>query len=121
MPLGTLALPGPGVMPLAIGVLLGSASVGLLFATQKGSPEDLDMVRLGSRHILAAVLGLVWVSLFFEGLGFFLSLGVFLLILSKAFSRQGWIKPLAFAVLGVSAAYGFFAKLLGVSLPRGLF
>ncbi|MBI5581444.1 MAG: tripartite tricarboxylate transporter TctB family protein [Deltaproteobacteria bacterium] len=120
MPLGTGVMPGPGVMPLAIGLVLGVTATLLLFAVLKRPRKHADVVELGSRHILAAVLGLVWVSLLFEDLGFCLCLGVFLLALSREFSRQGWLKPLAFAVLGVAGAYWFFVYLLDVSMPRGL-
>jgi hypothetical protein len=120
MPLGNAVMPGPGVMPLAIGLCMGVTATVLLFSVLKRPVKSGDIVHLGSRHILVALLGLVWVSLFFEGLGFSFCLGVFLLALSREFSRQGWLKPLAFAVLGVSGAYWFFVYLLDVSMPRGL-
>jgi len=119
MPLGTAVLPGPGVMPLAIGLALGVTAVALLFAVMK-SPRKTAIVQMGSRHILVAFLGLVWISLFFERLGFLLCLGVFLFFLTREFSRQGWIKPLVFAVLAVAWAYWFFVRILNVSLPRGI-
>ena len=120
MPLGNAVMPGPGVIPLAIGLCMGVTATALLISVRKRTGESVDIVHLGSRHIFVAVLGLVWVSLLFEGLGFFFCLGVFLLALSKEFSRQGWLKPLTFAVLGVSGAYWFFVYLLDVSMPRGL-
>ena len=120
MPLGTAVMPGPGVMPFAIGLVLGVTATALLFSVLKRHGKTVDVVQLGSRHIFVAVSGLIWVSLLFEGLGFSLCLGVFLLALSREFSRQGWLKPLAFAVLAVAGAYGFFVYLLDVSMPRGL-
>lgn len=120
MPLGTAVMPGPGVMPLAIGLVLGVTAAALLFSVLKRPGKHVDIVELGSRHILAAVLGLVWVSLLFEDLGFCLCLGVFLFALTREFSHQGWLKPLVFAVLGVAGAYWFFVYLLDVSMPRGL-
>ena len=105
MPLGNAVMPGPGVMPLAIGLCMGVTATVLLFSVLKRPVKSGDIVHLGSRHILVALLGLVWVSLFFEGLGFSFCLGVFLLALSREFSRQGWLKPLAFAVLAVAGAY----------------
>jgi hypothetical protein len=120
MPLGTAVMPGPGVMPLAIGLFLGMTAAALLACVLQRPRKTEDRVHLGSRHILVAVLGLFWVSLLFEGLGFALCLGVFLLALSREFSRQGWLNPLAFAVLGVAGAYWFFVYLLDVSMPRGL-
>jgi hypothetical protein len=120
MPLGTTVMPGPGVMPLGIGIGLAATTIALLAAALKRRRDATETVRLGSRDILVAVAGLVWASLLFEALGFFLCLGVFLLALVKEFGRQGWIKSLVFAVLAVAAAYWFFAIVLGVSLPHGL-
>ena len=79
-----------------------------------------DIVYLGSRHILVALLGLVWVSLFFERLGVSLCIGVFLFALTREFGRGGWLKPLAFAALAVSSAHWFFVHILNVGLPRGI-
>lgn len=120
MPLGTATLPGPGLMPLAIGTALAFTSLGLLVVTLTRRGAKPGAVQLGSRDILVASVGLLWVSLLFEHLGFFLCMGVFLLILSREFSRGGWFKPMLFALLWVSAAYWFFVHTLGVSLPRGL-
>jgi len=121
MPLGTTVMPGPGVMPLAIGSFLGvTAALLLVSALRRRSHAEEAAVELGSRHILAAVLGLVWASLFFEVLGFSLCFGVFLFALSKEFTRQRWLKPLAFAAIGTAGAYWFFVHLLDVSMPRGL-
>jgi putative tricarboxylic transport membrane protein len=121
MPLGTAVLPGPGVMPLAIGLALTATSAVLVAVTLKRRKGVSEGVQCGSPDILVAVAGLVWTSLFFEVLGFFLCLGVFLLALVLQFRRQGWKKPLAFAVLAVASAYWFFAVLLDVPLPRGPF
>ena len=73
MPLGTAVMPGPGVMPLAIGILLGAVSAGLLLTGLRRVESGRDPVTLGSRHILVAVLGLIWSSLLFEALGVFMS------------------------------------------------
>jgi hypothetical protein len=120
MPLGTTVMPGPGVMPLGIGMGLAATAIALLAAALKRRRDASETVRFGSRDILVAIAGLAWASLLFEALGFFLCLGIFLLALVKEFGRPSWIKSLAFAVLAVGSAYWFFAILLGVSLPLGL-
>ncbi|MEW6262503.1 MAG: tripartite tricarboxylate transporter TctB family protein [Thermodesulfobacteriota bacterium] len=119
MPLGDISLPGPGFMPLALGILIAGTAFGLLFTSLKPRKGDPVIVRLGSRQIMVALAGLIWVALLFERLGFFICQGVFLLVLSREFSRRNWIAPLLFAVLGVLAAWWFFVRTLGVTLPRG--
>lgn len=119
MPLGTAVMPGPGVMPLAIGLALGFTAAALLIVALRGAGKAA-VVPMGGRHILVAVLGLVWVSLFFERLGFLLCLGAFIFALTKEFSRGGWLKPLIFAVLAVAWAYWFFVRILNVGLPSGI-
>lgn len=121
MPLGTAVMPGPGVLPLGIGIGLAATAIALLVEALKRLRDASETVRFGSRDILVAIAGLVWVSLLFEALGFFLCLGAFLLALVKEFGRQGWIKSLAFAILAVATAFWFFGMVLDVSLPRGLF
>jgi hypothetical protein len=120
MPLGTTVMPGPGVMPLVIGIGLAATAIALMAATLKRRGDISETARFGSRDILVAIAGLVWASLFFEALGFFLCFGIFLLALVKEFGRQKWIKSLAFAILAVATAYWFFGMVLDVSLPRGL-
>ncbi|MCU0560647.1 MAG: tripartite tricarboxylate transporter TctB family protein [Desulfobacterales bacterium] len=120
MPAGTVALPGPGLMPMAIGVLLAATAAGLLLGQLKRRlPLEPETLPLGGRHLLVAAGGLVWVSLFFERLGFLICMGLFLLVLSKEFSRAGWFKPIVFALAGVFGAYWFFVVILGVQLPLG--
>lgn len=122
MPAGTLALPGPGLMPMAIGVLLAAAATGLLLGQlKKPTPPELELVLIGGRRLVVAAAGLIWVSLFFERLGFILCMGVFQLILSKEFSRAGWFKPIVFSLASISVAYWFFVAALGVQLPLGPF
>ena len=117
MPAGSPALPGPAVMPLVIGLLLGLVSAGLLAGRLVRPPKADEVLSLGGRQLLVATAGLAWVSLTFETLGFPISLGLFLLVLSKEFGHGGWLKPTVFAGASVLGAWWFFVHLLGVQLP----
>src|SRR5688572_16889602 len=67
MPKGTVALPGPGFVPLAIGVLLTLAGLGCAGrALTSGSPET---VGLGGLRVWGTLATLVGVGFAFEPLG----------------------------------------------------
>jgi putative tricarboxylic transport membrane protein len=121
MPSGTVALPGPGFMPLAIGIFMAAVAGGLLIGKLKTPRGGSEIVNIGSRHFLVAAAGLAWTGLFFERLGFLICMGMFLLILSKEFSQGGWLKPILFSVVSILGAYWFFVRILGVQLPLGPF
>jgi len=105
MPSGTLSLPGPGMLPMALGALL-ALSVLALFA-----------LRLGSRQIGVCVLALLAAGLLFERAGFVVTGALFLWVLLWMLSPLGWWRS---SIAGVAAALVtdyLFKDLLGVSLP----
>ncbi len=117
MPAGSLALPGPGFFPVALGVLLGGAAVGLLLRARPRAGAGGEAVGLGHRHIATALLALTGVALLLERLGFFLTMSLFLLALFRATSTLGWVRAAAAAALVTAAAHVLFHTVLGVPLP----
>lgn len=116
MPAGTLALPGPGFFPVALGVLLALAAVGVLvrIAMQR---KPAVTVELGHRDIAIALAALLCVAAMFEPVGAIPTLGLLLLVLFKAFARIPWWKAALGAIIGMALAWFVFVFLLGVQLP----
>ncbi|HET7096743.1 MAG TPA: tripartite tricarboxylate transporter TctB family protein [Casimicrobiaceae bacterium] len=116
MPFGTVALPGPGMLPMALGVLLMLSSAGLVVAELR-APARIEIVTLGNRHIVLAFVAVVVAGLLFETAGFLVTSTLFMFVLLTALSTLGWWRSLLAAVATSVAAGLFFDKLLGVVLP----
>ena len=119
MPAGAAGMPGPGTFPLVLGSLLAIASVAVLVkslrarAAEAATPADM---RLQPVVIIYAALVAVAVAL--DRAGFIVTLGVFMFVMLRVFSRLGtWRSALA-AVAATLIASWLFVNLLGVSLPR---
>lgn len=116
MPAGTIALPGPGFFPTALGVLLALAALGVLvrIGLQRGAAGQVE---LGHRNIAIALAALLGVALIFEPVGAIPTLGLLLLVLFKAFARIAWWKAALGAIIGMALTWLVFVYLLGVQLP----
>ena len=117
MPFGTAAMPGPGMMPMALGVLLMLSSAGLVVLELK-APATSEVVRLGNRHIALAVAAIVVSGWLFERAG--------LLLYVVAVPVRDARRAVAARLVAVAARRGgrdasrrsyFFSELLGVMLP----
>jgi hypothetical protein len=116
MPMGSAALPGPAVMPLALGILLALCSAALI-ATEIASPATVERVPLGHRHVLLAIAAVVLAGIAWERAGFAVTSTAFLFVLLWTLSTLGWWRSLL-AALAASMAAGFvFQRFLGVNLP----
>jgi putative tricarboxylic transport membrane protein len=116
MPQGTAGLPGPGVMPVALGVMLALCSVALLTIAAR-APLAGEPVAIGHRRITWAVLMLFAAGLLWERAGFLVTSSLFLFVLLWTLSTLGWWRALLAAVLGAVAARFLFQDLLNVVLP----
>jgi|LNFM01.2.fsa_nt_gb putative tricarboxylic transport membrane protein len=117
-PLGTLADPGPGYVPLLLAVGLGV--IGLLVALLGGRSEALRDIRWTEAR-RAAVILVACVALTFalERIGYRLSVFAFLVFFLGVVERK---KPLAVVLVATGfslASFHVVAILLGVPLPRG--
>lgn len=117
MPGGTLSLPGPGMLPLAIGVLLGLSSLALILRSLRPGPGHDEVVVVGNRRILVAFLGIILAGLLFERIGFLAAGTLFLFVLLRMLSPLGWLGSLAAGFAAALVMNLAFVHGLGVSLP----
>ena len=119
-PLDTLATPGPGIFPLAVGLALLALAIWQLLAGGRrpalAAVREADEVGISRAPlIMIAVLVLYAVSL--PRLGFTLTSFVLVLVASWLMGLRGWWRPVVLA-LGVTVVsrllFGFW---LGVPLP----
>jgi len=116
MPQGSAGLPGPGVMPVALGVVLALCAVALMTISARAGVAG-EPVAIGHRRITWAVLALFAAGLLWERAGFLLTSTLFLFVMLWTLSTLGWWRSLAAAVLGAVAARLVFQNVLDVVLP----
>ena len=118
LPLGTLANPGPGYVPvlLALGMLIAGA----LLATLGRSPATLEGAGWSEwRHSVAIVGVCAFVALGLERLGYRLTIGLACVILLGVVERKGPVPTVLVAIALAAGTYFLFDTLLRVPLPRG--
>jgi hypothetical protein len=129
-PLDTLANPGPGVFPLAVGVfLVGLMAFQLLQsgarllcvrarahpAAEPGPPPAAPRER--RPWVMIAVLAAY--LLVVTPVGFYVSTLALAAACSKLMGTRGWLRPLALSAGLLLACYVLFSVWLKVPLPRG--
>ena len=121
-PRGTMAQPGPGLFPLAVGALLLIAALGTgLEARSRKTWEEMDWPRgldaLRVLGVLAASLGYV---LLLPRLGHPVAATLVTLVVLQMMQFRGWVVRLTLSLVIGLGSYYLFAVLLGVPLPTGI-
>jgi hypothetical protein len=116
-PVGTVHVPGPGFMPLALAIFFGS--MGLLIAAGGGRSRPLIETRwTEAKRAVTILLGAVVSVYALTGVGYRLTIMVLLVFLMGVIERK---PPFIVAILSISFAflsYYVVADLLLVPLPR---
>jgi hypothetical protein len=119
MPGGTLSLPGPGFVPMAVGALLavvGAACALTAWRARSGAPQ----IGLGGMRAWGALGTLGGVALAFEPIGAPISLSLGMVVLARLLGGYGVVRCLLFGLISSAVAWLVFTRLLGVGLPAGL-
>ena len=123
--IGRLTQPGPGYLPLALGIILILLSLILLVGQMKKTTPDAGQAVLPAVHaggwkkVVYTVLVLMVAAFFFERVGYLLTFFFLMVLLMKAGARQSWKRILLTAVLTTAGVYLVFVLLLEQQLPRG--
>lgn len=120
---GTWHEPGPGLLPVVFGTVLGVLSLVLfivsLIAGEKPEKKSFWEAKGSWRTVLAVSLSLLGYMILFKPLGFVLATFLFLFFLLKFIGKKGWILSISLALVISFFCYGFFSYLLGTPLPQG--
>lgn len=119
MPMGSYNLPGPGVFPLALSVLLGAGAALRIAWLHVRPAGEADEVRLGHRNIVIVCLALAGVAVGLDRAGFLITAGVFLVVLYRAFSGATWWRVVVAAAAALAGFHLFFERFIGITLPMG--
>ena len=126
MPPGTVRLPGPGLLPGALAVLLGLASLAhiVLCLAAKVAPEPPatgagEQPAYWQMALMLLAIGVCAVLL--ERAGYLATAALFLFVMLWALSSLGWWRSAIVAVIGAWLSQLFFRNVLAVALPTGPF
>ena len=120
--LDTLAAPGPGVFPLAVGLsMLGLAVAQAIAAmrtrTATAPPARADGGPGGRVLLLVGVL--VGYPIAAGAIGFLTASFALVLVSSRLLGARDWLRPAILAAGVTAAAYVIFVIWLSVPLPKG--
>lgn len=118
MPYGEATVPGPGFLPMILGVLLFGISVilGIKALFSRGNPVP---IHLGHRSMVSILIAMVLLAGLLERAGFLPVMTLFVFLSLKTLSRLRWWMCLLWGLVAALVAYGFFGLVLGIPLPFG--
>jgi len=122
--IGSLIEPGPGFLPLVLGLLLILLSFILLargimssrVSERKPTPFLLAGWKKGAYTVVILLLG----AFFFERIGYLLTFFLLVLFLMRGAGAQSWKRTVLVAFCSALGVYLVFVRLLEQPLPRGL-
>jgi hypothetical protein len=122
--IGNLIQPGPGFLPLILGILLILLSLILLaraimpsLVSERPSASSLFG---GWKKVAYTVLVLVLAAFFFETMGYLLTFFLLIMFLMRGAGPQSWRKIFLVAFCSAIGVYLVFVLLLEQPLPLGL-
>lgn len=119
-PFGSVAKPGAGFFPVAVGIFLCAAAatvlvVGFRRAAAGGAPLEVE----ARARVLVTAAALAGFCVLLPWLGYPLCALAFVALLLRRLGAGGWRGAVVTAVLSAAVSYYIFAVLLAVPLPRG--
>jgi len=121
--IGSLVQPGPGFLPLALGILLILLSLIVIFAARKplrtAQAASASSAGDGWKRVAYTVLVLMVAAFFFETVGYLLTFFLLILLLMIGAGRKSWKRILLVAFCSALGVYLVFVVLLEQPLPRG--
>ena len=124
MPIGRLGEPGPGFLPLFVGIFLALLSAALFIRSLRLKMSDQKAFRLDRKErfkVVTMSLSLLLYCVALKPLGFLLATFLLLLFLFKVTGGFRWKMSIAGPVLITIFFYLLFAVWLEVQFPMGPF
>jgi hypothetical protein len=117
---GTIAMPGPGFIPLILSLLI-VALAAIIGVREWRQADSGETVELGHRDVLIVLAAMLFVPALFEPLGAYVTLGLFGAALLVFVARTSVVIAAVAVVVGMVACWYFFQIALGMQLPTGHF
>jgi hypothetical protein len=124
MPLGTMVSPGPGLVPILVGLLIAVLSLALLTQVWLGKEIGQDPVILPAgapgRRVVGVWIGLLAYAMLVNALGHLLMAAILCTACLRLLGMRRWRNAILLSVFFSVASFYLFAVLLDVPLPEGL-
>lgn len=117
MPPGTVALPGPGMLPAVHGSLIIIAGAAIAVRSLWSGAAAEETVPLGHNHIALVLLALFASALLLERIGFVATGTLFLFVQFWVLGGITWWRAMLASLVVTLCCRYFFSDLLGVRLP----
>jgi hypothetical protein len=122
-PFGTLAEPGPALVPVACGAVLAALGAAVLMGSRRAHPRPGGPGALpgppASLRMVTTCAAVAGAALALERAGFTATLFGLVFVLMWAVAGHRCMMAAAYAVVTAAACLVVFRLLLGVELPRG--
>ena len=122
--MGTIDNPGPGFLPLLLGIAIGLMSVALMIKVWKKVKRQDQTTSWPKRGGLIKVSLIFIVIVLFTALleitGYIINIFVLFLILLRPVGKQKWIWTLSISIGATVGSYLLFDRWLMLPLPRGI-
>jgi len=124
MPIGTFRMPGTGLFPLILGILLMFLSciflLKLLYQHKKTTARRDSVAERGSPVQLILFFGtMVLATAFFNQLGYPLTAFLLLVVLLRTLGMKQWFNNILLSLISAVASYFLFVQWLKIPLPKG--
>jgi len=122
-PFGSFANPGPGFLPLSVGIIMFLLSLILFvqsFLRREGG-EKAVLVKGATARVLLILASLIVYGLLLESLGFILTTFLLMGFLLLAIGSQRIVLALLISLFSAIGCYAVFQLWLEVQLPKGIF
>jgi putative tricarboxylic transport membrane protein len=123
-PLGTIDNPGPGFLPLLLGIAMAVMAVALTVRVWKNGTAKVHRPfwpeKGGLSKVSLAFATILLFTALLEITGYMINLFFLFLILLRPIGRQKWSWSIAISLGAVLVAYLLFDKWLMIPLPRGI-
>jgi len=121
---GNIIQPGPGFLPLTLGILLILLSIILLGQAMKVSPNRQTVTASSARgawkKVVYAVLILLLTTFIFEKIGYLITIFLMIIFLMWGAALRSWKTILLVAFVSAIGVYLVFVVLLKQPLPSGI-
>ena len=122
--MGTIDNPGPGFLPLLLGIAIGLMSMALLIRVWNKMETKEKSISWPERGGLIKISLIFVVIVLFTALleitGYLINIFVLFLILLRPVGRQKWVWTLSISIGATLASYLLFDRWLMLPLPRGI-